>query len=132
MNIAMHIITNSATRLNMCDLFGNDLLLNSKNKRENGGPNKGNDNILSEKKLIIMGTNLQPKTLDPPIPINPNLDSTLPNSYITATHLTLYRLEPKKARPNVNRKPNISSHTPTTNDLDLFSHNSINSSCIYK
>ena len=131
-NIATHAITNSATGLNMRDLFGDDSLLNSEDERENGGTNEGNDDVLSEEELTTTGTNLQPKTSDSPIPINPNLDSTLPSSHITATHPTPRRPEPKKARPNANRKPDTGSHTPATNDLDLSSHNSANGSSIRK
>lgn len=109
-NVATYAITNSATGLNMRHLFGDDLLLNSEDERENGGTNEGNDDVLSEEELTTTGTNLQPKTSDPAIPIDPNLDSTLPSSHITATHPTPRRPEPKKARPNANRKPDTGSH----------------------
>ena len=131
-NITTQTITNSVTGLNMRDLFGDNSLLNYEDKRENKGTNKGNDDILSEKELTTTGTNLQPKTLDPLILINLNLDSTLPNSHIMATHLILCGPAPKKARSNVNRKLNTGFHTSTTNDLDLSSHNSANGSSICK
>lgn len=51
-NITTHAITNSATRLNICHLFGNNLFLNSKDKRENKSANKSNDNVISEKELL--------------------------------------------------------------------------------
>lgn len=38
----------------------------------------------------------------------------------------------KKARPNTNGKPNTGSHTLATNNLDLSSYNSVNSSSICK
>ena len=131
-NIATHAITNSVTGLNMHYLLSDNLLLNSQDKKENGGINNGNDNIFFKEELITMGINLQPKTLDSLILINPNLNLTLPNSHITNTHFTLCRPKPKKAKPNAKNKPNTSSHTSAANDLDLSFHNSANSSSIYK
>ena len=131
-NIATHTITNSATGLDMRHLLGDNLLLNSQDEKENGGTNEGNDDVLSEEEFTTMGKNLQPKTSDPSIPIDPSLDSTLPSPYITATHPTPRRPEPKKARPNANRKSNTGSHVSAINDLDLSSHNSANGSSIRK
>lgn len=113
-------------------LFNNNVLLNFKDKRKNGNTNKSNNNVLLEEKFIITGTNLQPKTLDLPISINFYLNSTLLNSHIMATHPTLRRLKPQKTRFNANKKPNIGSHIPTINDLDLSFHNSAKSSFICK
>ncbi len=118
-NIATHAITNSATGLNMRDLFGDDLLLNSEDEKDNGGTNKGNNDVLSEEELVRTRTNFQPDTHDLPIPINLNLDSTLPNPYLTTTQPVLRRPEPNKARPNANKKPDTGSHIPAFNDLDL-------------
>lgn len=44
-NIAMHAITNSITRLNIYHLLNNNLLLNFKNKKKNRNTNKDNNNI---------------------------------------------------------------------------------------
>lgn len=131
-NIATYPITNSVTGLNMRNLFTDDLLLNSKDERENRGTNKDNDNTLFEEKLTTIDTNLQPETSDPPIPINLNLDSTLPSSNITATHPISCRAETKKARLNANIKLNTGFHIPAINDLDLSSYNSANGSSIHK
>ena len=116
----------------MRNLVDDNLLLNSKDERKNRGTNKGNDNVFSEEELTTTDTNLQPKSLNSSIPIDPNLDSNLPSSYIMATHPTPQRLALKKTRPNANRKPDTCSHTPATNNLDLSSHNSANGSSIYK
>lgn len=47
-NIAMHTITNGAIGLNIRNLFGNNLLLNSKNEKKNRGTNEGNNNVFFE------------------------------------------------------------------------------------
>lgn len=127
-NIATHAITNSAIGLDRRHLLGDDSPLNSEDEREDGGTNEGNNDVLSEEELITMGTNSQPETSDPPILIDPNLDSTLPSPYITATHPTPRRPEPKKAKSNANKKSNTGSHVSAINDLDLSSHNSANGS----
>lgn len=57
-NIAIYGITNSAKGLNMQDLFGDNLLLNSEDERKNGGTNKGNDDVLFKEKLTITSINL--------------------------------------------------------------------------
>lgn len=96
-NIAIFTIANSIIRVNICYLFGDNLLLNSKNEKKNKGRNKSNNDILSKRKLTTIGTNLEPKTLDLLIFINFNLDSTLLSSYIMAIYPILYKLEPKKS-----------------------------------
>lgn len=131
-NIAMHAIRNNATRLNIRFLFYNNLLLNFKDKKENKNTNKGNDNVFSKEELTTTDTNLQPKTLDLPIFINHIFNSTLSNLYITVTHFILCRLKPKKARPNINKKPNTGFPTLATNNLDLSSNNFANGSFICK
>lgn len=109
MNIAIHVITNKVIRLNICYLFGDNLLLNFKNKRKNRSTNKSNDNVFFKEKLTIMGINLWFKTLDPSILIDFNLDLILPSFYIAATHLISRRLKLKKIRPNINKKASNSS-----------------------
>ncbi len=102
-NIIMNTITNSTTRLNIYDLFGDNLLLNSKDKKKNKSINKDNNNIFFEKELITRYTNFQPIILDLAIHINLNFNSILPSLHIIVIYLILQKLKPKKARPNTNR-----------------------------
>lgn len=119
-NIAMYIIINSATGLNIHDLFSHNLLLNSKNKKNSRNKNEDKDNIYSEKKLVKTHINFQPNIQDLPISIDLNLDLNLSSSHSITSQLVLYRSKSKKTRLNVNRKLDISLHISTSNDLDLF------------
>lgn len=76
-NIAIYSISKSAIRLNIYNLLINNLLLNSKNKKDNRGTNKNNYNILFEKNLSECVDIFQFNTQDLPIPINLNFNSTL-------------------------------------------------------
>lgn len=57
-NIVTYAMTNNVTELKRRDLFGNNLLLNSKDKRKNRSINKNNNNVFFEKELTITGINL--------------------------------------------------------------------------
>lgn len=127
-NIAMYAIINSAIGLNICDLFSDNLLLNSKDKKDNKKTNKSNNDILFEKELVRICTNFQPNTQDLLISINPNLNSILLNLHLITIQPVLRRSKLKKARSNANRKSNTNSHISASNDLDLSIQILINSS----
>lgn len=95
-NIAMDTIINSTIGLNIRDLFSDNLLLNSKDEKDNEKTNEKNNNILSEKELVRTCTNFQPNTQDLLISINPNLNSILLNLHLITTQLILCRPKPKK------------------------------------
>lgn len=75
-NITIYIITNNTTRLNIRNLFDNNLLLNFEHEKNNRSINKGN-NIIFEEKLVKIHTNFQHDIHNPPISIDPYPDLTL-------------------------------------------------------
>lgn len=118
-NIFIHTITKNATELNMYNLFGNNLLLNFKIKKDNKSTNKSNDNIFFEEKLVKTYTNFLPNTQDLPILINLNFNLTLSSLYLTTIQPVLHKIKLKKARLNANKKLNSSFYTPAFNNLNL-------------
>lgn len=57
-NIAMYIITNIVIGLNIYYLFGDDLLLNSKDEEKNRSTNKSTNNVFFKKEFTIISINL--------------------------------------------------------------------------
>lgn len=51
-NIVTYTLIDSETKLNMRDFFGDNLLLNSENEKNNGDINEGNNNVFFEEELV--------------------------------------------------------------------------------
>ncbi len=131
-NIAIYATRNSETELDIRYLLKNSLLLNSDKNKENGSINEDKNEVFSEEKLITKDVNLQLKTSDLVIPIDPNLDSILLSPNMTATNVTTYRQDFQKAKLNVNKKFNTGLCILPIKNLDLSSYNLANGSSSHK